>query len=152
MADLTLEAVTAPPVAEASMLVCRLRPRTPSERWPAPSPTAGEVELENVSGKELAIEFQMTLLQYLDLRVTNRRGEVVSSWYYGNCFSPSERPLTLCLQPGEKAVRPVGLLSNVPEDKQTPGRYTIQAIYAYNNIRAVSNPLEIEIGAAEAKE
>jgi hypothetical protein len=130
------------------MLVCRLRPRTPSERWPTPPPTAGEVELENVSDEEIAIEFQLTLLQYLDLHVTNTRGEVVSSWCYSECFSPSETPLTLHLQPGEKAIRPVALLGNVPQDKQTPGRYTIQAIYAYNTIRAVSNPLEIEIGGA----
>jgi hypothetical protein len=30
--------------------------------------------------------------------------------------------------------------------QQTPGHYTVQAIYKYNTIRAVSNPLEVEIG------
>lgn len=134
-----------------SGLLCRLRRKAPSERWPNPPPTAGEVELENVSSEEIEIECERSLLQYLDLQVTNSGGEIVSAWSYSDCFSPTEM-MTIRLPPGTKEMRPVSLLGNVPKDKQTPGRYIVQAAYAYKTIGAVSNALEVEISAAEIDE
>ena len=130
------------------MLACRLRQKAGSSRRPIPSPTAGEIEIENTASVEVPIECQISFWQYLDLRVTDAAGNIISIGHYGDCFSPPEKAFCVRLQPGEKVTHPVALLGNVPNDKRTPGRYTIQAIYEYKTIRALSNPLEIEIHSA----
>jgi hypothetical protein len=147
MADLTLESMKTAATPSPATLVCRLRKKLGSSR-PIPSPTAGEIELENASTVEVPIEFDISFWQYLNLQVTDMHGTVVSAWHYGDCFSPVFPAAVVRLQPGEKVVHPVALLGNVPQDKQTVGRYTVQAIYQYNMIRAVSNPLEVEISDA----
>ncbi len=129
--------------AHASLL-CRLRYR---QRRRGPSAIAGEVELENSSANVLEVEVRTSPLQYLDLIVTDAAGNVVSDSFYGDLFSPLAEPYILRLQPGEKFTAPVSLLGNVPEAKWQPGEYTVQAIYEYNGLRAVSEPLQVQLPA-----
>jgi len=124
-------------------LVCRLRKKTTGRA--AHIPTAGEVELENVSSEVLEIDVHTSPLQYFDLIVTDATGRVVSELFYGDLFSPLEEPYTLRLRPGEKYLGPVGLLGNVPEGKRSPGRYTVQGVFDYKGLRATSDPLPVEL-------
>jgi hypothetical protein len=130
-------------------LVCRLRRRWQRRGY---SPTAGEVELENVSPEVVEIEVRTSPLQCLNLVVTDSTGKVVSDSFYGDLFSPLEEAYPLCLLPREKLIRPVALLGNVPEGKQLPGRYTVQAIYEYKTPRTVSEPFPIQLGDDDQQE
>ncbi len=123
-------------------LVCRLRPR---QLRRGPSPTAGEVEVENTSREVLEIEVHRSPLQYLNLIVRDAGGEVISDFFYGDLFSPLAEPCTIRLQPGEKYVGPISLLGNVPEEKRLPGKYEVQAVYEYRGLRAESEPLTVEV-------
>jgi hypothetical protein len=105
------------------------------------------VELENVSADVIAIEVWMHPLQYLNLVITDSEGNVVPASPYGNIFSPREKPYTLRLAPGEKYVHNVSLLGNVPEEKQLPGTYTVYAVYEYNGLRTVSEPVRVHLPA-----
>jgi hypothetical protein len=131
-------------------LACRLRKRQPHNGRRRVSSTAGEVELENKADAPIEIELQMSPFQYLNLIVRDASGSVVSEGFYGNLFSPVEVPYTLRLQPGETYVGPVSLLGNVPLEKQRAGRYTVQAIYTYKDLRAVSEPLEFQYEGGNA--
>jgi hypothetical protein len=135
----------APTQAKAA-IVCRLRPRIP--RW-GPSPTAGEVELENVSEDVVEIEVFMHPLQYLNLIVVDSTGAPVPSHHYGELFSPREKSYFLRLGPGEKYTHPVSLLGNVAQEKRLPGTYTVRAVYEYNGLRALSEPLEVRLPAGD---
>ncbi len=125
-------------------LACRLRHRVGRR---GPSPTAGEVEIENVSRDVVEIEVTMHPLQYLRLEITNALGDPVPAAPYGHLFSPREAPTLLRLAPGEKYTHPVSLLGTVAEEKQSAGTYTVQAIYEYNGLRAVSQPLKVQVSA-----
>ena len=127
------------------VLVCRLRKRTTGAA--AQSPTAGEIELENVSAAPVEIEGDFCPLQYLDLKITDSAGHLVSSFCYGELFSPVDPPFHLRLSPGQKYVAPVGLLGNVPQAKQVQGRYRVQAVYEYRNLRTVSEPFLLELSS-----
>jgi hypothetical protein len=129
-------------------LACRLRPRHPLRGLSA---IAGEVELENTSSSVLEIEMRTSPLQYLNLVVTDAAGKVVSDSVYGDLFSPLAEPYTLRLQPGEKFTAPVSLMGNVPEEKQQPGTYTVQAVYEYGGLRTVSEPLRVQLPAGTVK-
>jgi hypothetical protein len=125
-----------------SALTCRLRPR---QLRRGPSPIAGEVELENTSADVLEIEVRTSPLQYLNLIVTDAVGNVVSDSFYGDLFSPLAEPYTLRLGPGEKFTGPVSALGNVCEASRQPGEYTVRAVYEYNGLRAVSEPLRVQL-------
>ncbi len=142
MAEPIIQTGTPPQLKTA--LVCRLRHRVGRR---GPSPTAGEVELENVTDGPVEIEVFMHPLQYLDLTVTDSAGATVSTHPYGHFFSPRETPYFLRLAPGEKYTHTVSLLGTVPEDKWLPGTYTVWAVYEYNGLRAVSEPLEVRLPA-----
>ena len=137
----------ASPTQVHSGLVCRLHPRQ-SRR--GPSPLAGEVELENTSSIVLEIEVRSSPLQYLNLVVSDAAGNIVSDSFYGDLFSPLAEPYTLRLQPGEKFTGPVWLLGNVPEHRQQPGEYTVRAVYDYNGLKTVSEPLQVQFPATES--
>jgi len=126
-----------------SALICRLRHLV--GRWWGPSPTAGEVELENISSDAVEIDYDMHPLQHLNLVVTNAAGTVLAAWHYGIIFSPFGRTRTLRLEPGEKYTHPVGLLGNVPKEKRVPGCYTTVAVYQHKSLRAVSEPLQVQL-------
>src|SRR6266542_1000380 len=128
--------------AVQSTLVCRLRHRV--GRW-GPSPTAGEVELENVSSGLVEIDYDMHPLQHLNLVVTDAAGAVLSAWHYGTIFSPLGSTHTLPLEPREKYTAPVGLLGNVPEERRVPGCYTTVAVYQHKSLRMVSEPLQVRL-------
>lgn len=133
-----------------SGLACRVRHK---QLRRSPSPTAGEVELENVSPEVIEIIVQMMPFQYLDLIVRDSAGKVVSTSHYGDIFSPHEKPYVFRLQPGEKYTGPVSLVGNVPKDKQLPGRYSVHAVYEYEGVKAVSEPLEVQLpGDGEKRE
>ncbi len=123
---------------------CRLRPR---QLRRGSSPIVGEVELENMSSTVLELEVRTSPLQYLNLVVTDAAGNVVSETHYGDLFSPLPEPYTLKLQPGEKLTGPVSLLGNVPQEKWQPGEYTVRAVFEYNGLRAVSDPLQVRLPA-----
>jgi hypothetical protein len=130
-------------------LACRLRHR-PGRR--GPSPTAGEVEIENISQEEICIEVTMHPLQYLDLAITDAAGAPLPTRPYGNIFSPRETPYLLRLAPGEKYTHNVSLLGNVAAEKQLPGAYTVQAVYEHNGLRAVSEPVSVCLPPAVGSE
>jgi hypothetical protein len=127
-----------------AVLACRLRHRT---RGRGLSPTAGEVEIENVSPEVIEIEVRMHPLQYLDLVITDAAGNTIPAPPYGQVFSPREIPYTFRLAPGEKYTHNVSLLGNIPEEKRLPGTYTVRAVYEYNGLRAVSEPLQVQLPA-----
>jgi hypothetical protein len=87
----------------------------------------------------------MSPLQYLNLVVTGPAGDVLSEGHYGKRFSPLEQPYTFRLPPGEKDTGPVSLLGTVPEAKRIPGRYLVQAVYAGNGLRAVSESVPVDL-------
>jgi hypothetical protein len=96
-----------------------------------------------VSGEPVEIEVDMHPLQYLTLAVTDTRGSPVPAPAYGNIFSPREQPYTFRLASGEKYTHSVSLLGLLPEEKRQPGTYVVRAIYEYNGLRAVSEPLTV---------
>jgi hypothetical protein len=126
-------------------LVCRLRRKLWSRRGPVSSPTAGEVEIDNVSSHVIEIEVRMHPLQYLHLEIVDACGNPVPAFPYGDFFSPREIPYIFRLAPGEKYIHNVGLLNGVPDEKQLPGTYTVRAVYEYPGMKAVSEPLEVQI-------
>lgn len=140
MAEQSAETRTSSQIRSA--LVCRLRHRTTGR---ALSPTSGEVELENASSHPLEIEWGMHPFQHLNLLVTDDRGTTVSAWHYGNLFSPLGKIVTLRLGPGEKYTHNVSLLGNVPEERRRPGCYTVRAVYQYRDLKAVSDPVEVQL-------
>jgi hypothetical protein len=91
------------------------------------------------------IEADRHPLQYLNLVVTDATGSVLSEGHYGDIFSPRGRIDTLRLAPGAKYHHLVSLLETVPQEKQVPGRYTVQAVYEYNGLTVVSEPLAVEL-------
>ncbi len=139
--QLTQASAQSPP---QTRLACRLRKRT-TERA-AQRVGAGEVELENVSDDVLEIEYQRSVIQYLDMVVTDSQGRVLSDGCYGDVFSPTAEPRILRLKPGEKFVHPVSLDGHVPREKLNPGNYTVQAVYKYKGLRAVSEPYHLHLG------
>lgn len=128
----------------AGRLGCRLRGRPPAPGR-TQNPLAGEVELENLSAAPLDIPAAVHPLQYLDLRVTDASGAVVSAGWYGDQFSPAEGPADLRLLPGEKFIAPVALLGSVPAGRLGPGTYTVRAVYDCPGLRAASDPLTITL-------
>ena len=74
------------------------------------------------------------------------RGRVLSEWPYSDIFSPLEKTYLWRFQPGETFIHPVGFTSNVRREKLEPGEYTVQAVYEYNGLRAVSKPYPLHLG------
>jgi hypothetical protein len=105
------------------------------------------VEIENVSPDVIEIEVTMHPLQYLNLVIRDGTGNPVFAAPYGHIFSPREVPYVLRLMPGEKYTHNVSLLGTVPEEKQLSGTYTVQAVYEYNGLRAVSESLQMQLAA-----
>lgn len=141
------------PASEAqavrSALVCRLRPKQRRR----PSPTAGEVELENASAEVLEIQVRNSRLQYLDLVVTDASGNVVSTGFYSDLLcSPVVEAYTWRFEPGEKYTHNVWLLATVPPEQQQPGTYTVRAVYDCPGHRAVSDPLTVTLAASDTPE
>lgn len=134
--------IASPSSAPHLGLACRLQHRLSGK---AVSPISGQVELENTSSDVLEIEVRTSLLQYLDLIVTDSVGTTVSDSYYGDIFSPLAEPYYFRLNPGEKFTANVSLLGNVSNEKRLPGEYRVRAIFAYNGLRAVSEPLDVRI-------
>jgi hypothetical protein len=145
MSNLGLGASKVLPVSGNQSLVCRLRQKQAHGGQLSSSPTAGEVELQNISAALVEIEWQINPLQYLNLLVTDFQGNQVSESHYGDLFSPLEEPSILRLKSGEKYVANVSLLGNVPEEKQIPGCYVVQAVFDYHNIHVHSEPIQIQI-------
>jgi hypothetical protein len=126
-------------------LACRLRRKLMLRRGPA-SPLVGEVELENLSHDVVEIEWDRHPLQYLDLVIMDGAGSPVPATPYSDIFSPySVTPQIFRLAPGEKYIHNVGLLHGVPDEKQLPGTYTVRAVYEYQGLKAVSEPVEVQI-------
>ena len=137
------EKSTSPQQASEGRLLCRLRSKSTEG-----CVYAGEVEIENVSDEPIEIVIQASELEHLDLLVTNDRGEVVSAFHYGIIFSPFSLGHTWQLLPGHKLVRSVNLLATVPEEKRKPGRYSVQAVYVYEQLHAVSERIEFDLPPA----
>ncbi len=86
-------------------------------------------------------------LQYLNLVITDARGDLLPAAPYGNIFSPREIPAIFRLAPGETYTHNVSLLGTIPEEKQLPGTYTVCAVYEYNGVKAISEPLSVQLPA-----
>src|SRR5262245_38999885 len=98
--------------------MCRLRKKTTGQA--AHIPTAGEVELVNLSATPVEIAYRMTALQYLHLVVTGPDGRVVSEGHFGDRFAPTLEPQVLRLGPGDKFTANVHLLATVPRSPLPP--------------------------------
>jgi hypothetical protein len=103
------------------------------------------VEVENTSAAVVEITVRASPLQYLNLVVTDAGGNVVSDSFYGDLFSPLDEPYTLRLQPGEKFTGTISFLGNVPERHCQPGDFTVVAVYEYEGLRGVSEPLRVRL-------
>jgi hypothetical protein len=130
--------------ASKSILECRIRHRVGRA---GPSPTSGEIEIENVSPNAIDIEVSMHPLQFLNLVITDAAGNLLPAAPYGDLFSPCETPYILSLAPGEKFTHNVSLLGTLPKEKQLPGSYSVRAVFEYNGFKAVSDPLKVQIPA-----
>jgi hypothetical protein len=108
-------------------------------------PYTAEIELENLSNTPLEIEHRMTGLQYLNLVVCDSRGKKVSQGHFGDRFAPAAEKAVLRLVPGEKFTASVHLFATMPDGPIPPGTYVVQAIYEYNGIEAVSEPVEVTV-------
>lgn len=135
---------TCDPKGTVSALACRLRHKGSGRRGP-PLPTAGEVEIENICPQVIEIEVRMHPLQYLSIEITDAAGNPVPASPYSDIFSPHETSYIFRLAPGEKYIHNVGLLGGVPKEKQLPGTYTVRAVYQYKGLKAVSEPLQVQI-------
>jgi hypothetical protein len=132
-----------PPIPAAqAILVCRLRHK---QLLRGSSATAGEIELENSSPDVLEIETDRHPLQHLNLVVTDASRNLLSEGHYGDIFSPRGKVDTLRLAPGAKYQHPISLLETVPQEKRVSGTYLVRAVYAYNGLRVVSEPLAVEL-------
>jgi hypothetical protein len=132
------------PVAPAPPLACRLRRKEMMGRE-GPVAYRGEVELENQSAAPLEIRYQMTVLQNLNLVVTDGQGRVVSEGHFGDRFAPTLETQVLRLAPGEKFTASIHLFATVPSDPVPAGTYRVQAVYEYNGFRAVSEPVQVTV-------
>jgi hypothetical protein len=126
----------------AGSLACRLRHRTGRR---GPSPTAGEVELENIGSENIEIEVTMHPLQYLRLEITDAKGNAIPVPPYGDIFSPRELPYVFRLEPGETYTHNVGLLGYLGEEERKPGTYTVRAVYECEALKAISEPVEVMV-------
>jgi hypothetical protein len=103
------------------------------------------VEIENVSSEVIEIEVMMHPLQNLDLVIVDEAGAIVPAAPYSYIFSPHGAPYNFRLAPGEKYTHCVSLLGTLPYEERLPGTYTVHAIYEYNGLRAVSEPVQVQI-------
>jgi hypothetical protein len=110
-----------------------------------------ELELENSSPNPVEIEVRAPPLQYLNLVVVGPGGQVVSESFYRNLFSPLAGPYTFRLRPGQKYTGPVSLLGNVPRQKWQPGCSTVRAVYAYRDLHASSEPIDIHLEESDCR-
>src|SRR5207245_1739475 len=78
------------------------------------------------------------------LQVRDAQGKVISTWFYGDSFSPAVEPQVLRLEPAERFTSALSLLGNVPVEARRSGRYTVQASFQYKSLRAVSDPMEFD--------
>ncbi len=125
-------------------LACRLcRKEVIGRRGPVAN--MAEVELENVSGARLEIAYRMTELHHLNLVVRDAEGKVVSQGHFGDRFAPTREPSLLHLEPGEKFTANVHLFATMPVDPVPPGTYMVEAVYEYNDLRAVSDPVQVTV-------
>ena len=108
-------------------------------------PLMAEIELENLSNSELEIRYQMAVLQYLNLIITDVYGNIVSEGHFGDRFSPFADARSLRLAPGEKYRENVHLLATRPRGPIQPATYYVTAIYEYDGFRAVSETVEVTV-------
>jgi hypothetical protein len=127
---------------------CHLRPKDHLGRH-GPVPFTAEVELQNLSNAPLDIEYQMAVLQYLNLVVRNSQGCVVSEGHFGDRFSPFAENQVLRLGPGESYKHNVHFFATVPKAHRTAGTYFVQAVYEYKGFRAESEPVEVTVEASK---
>jgi hypothetical protein len=131
------------PARSQATLVCRIHHKVGRQ---VPSPTLGEVELENISADVIEIEVCMNPLQYFDLIITDLSGSPFFTSPYGNIFSPLGESYIFRLAPGQKHTHNIGLLGNLASEQQRrPGRYKVRGIYEYKALKAVSEPLVVAI-------
>jgi hypothetical protein len=134
---------TQPPVP-VQPLACRLQRKHVVGRR-GPVPFMAEIELENLSGLPIEIEYRMTALQYLSLVVRDSQGKQVSDEHFGDRFAPTCDPNFLRLGPGEKFHANVHLFATMPRGPIAPGTYQVQAVYEYNGFRSESEPEEVTV-------
>jgi hypothetical protein len=144
MSEVSVLPRSTPPSAQAQPFACRLRRKEVTGRR-GPRPFMAEVEIENLANSVFEIEYQMAVLQYLNLIVCDAHGVVVSEGHYGDRFSPFERPIVLRLGPGEKYRAEVHLFATMPRRPIAPATYFVHALYEYNGFRAESEPVEVTV-------
>jgi len=130
--------ITAP-----SPITCRIR-RHPGELGRR-SPLAGQIELENNSSDPIDIVYERHVLQFLNFNNTALDGHELPTTYYGDIVGSVGHNPTLRLMPGETFVHNVALLGNLAEVDRRPGRYTVVAVYEYNNALYISEPYTVEV-------
>lgn len=99
----------------------------------------------NLSDHTLEIAYRMTVFQFLNLVVVTPTGRVVSEGHFGDRFAPTSEPEVLRLEPGESFAATVHLLATIRNQPVPSGTYLVQAMYEYNGLRAVSEPVEVTV-------
>lgn len=136
--------IARPDLRPSQPLACRLRCKDITGHRGS-VPNVGVLELENQSSAPLDIEYTLTPLQFLEFVVTGPDGAVASTGHFADRFSPSLEPSVLRLSPGGTFVARVPLLGTVLAENRRPGTYHVRAVYEYNGLRAVSEPVEIRL-------
>jgi hypothetical protein len=100
-----------------------------------------EVELKNISDKpiEIAYTYAPEILQFMKKEV-HRPDKTKVTYKCLDSLSPfSEKPRIFTLQPGKATKAPFG------SEGKEPGVYRVQAIFEYENMKAVSPVVEVEL-------
>lgn len=121
-------------------IACRLRLNPSAE-----SSYLGDVEIENVSPELIEIMTQASKWEHLNFITWDDNGTIVSKYHYGSGFSPHFQNVVWKWLPGEiLTMRCVSLMATVPDNECKPGKYRVQAVYAYETLHAASDVIEFE--------
>ncbi len=110
----------------------------------------GEVAIKNTGKHDIVITYNANPWEFLDLDVTNPAGKKISDGKYGGRFSPlsPKAQQQIVLKPGETYRGAVEVFGNSKEnDRTTPGAYKVTAVFEYNKLRAIADPVVINIGS-----
>jgi hypothetical protein len=108
----------------------------------------GQIKLENLTKEPITITSYGCLRMYVDFTIKDGKGNVVSTLgRYGAAYATSPgKPVTETIPPGEYWVGNVLPSEVVTKPPLPTGEYTVQAHFAYKDIKIDSEPLRFKVG------